>query len=164
MKLNFRRKKTTNQKNDRNYSIHSRVDILLYTTLPIFREKKMIIPEGHRFGEMRGKISCTPEEALKEYNFIMSPTAQGILFRGYTYLDALGHKHKGTFISNWNPPANPQTGPQQAWRDKMHDAVLDWQFLVTHNPGAVQAFNKRARKIHMSGFNLHNKEYLNAHH
>jgi hypothetical protein len=91
----------------------------------------------------------------------MNPTAKGVIFRGYTYLDANGHKHKGTFISNWNPPYNPQSIPQQAWRAKMTLAVIDWQLL---HQGEKDTFNKRARKIHMSGFNLHNKEYLNANH
>jgi hypothetical protein len=91
----------------------------------------------------------------------MRPRAEGVIFRGYTYQDENGHNKKGTFLSNYTPPGNPQTIPQQTWRATMTAAVLNW-----HNLGqqAKQSWNNRAKKMHMSGFNLHNREYLRDHH
>lgn len=54
-------------------------------------------------------------------------------------------------------PTNPQTGPQQANRQKMTDAVAAWQALT----GEQQAvYNKNAIGKEMSGYNLFLSEHL----
>lgn len=120
----------------------------------------MILPEGNPFGEIRGLIRCTPEEAIRDFGFAMREDAQGVIFRGYTYLSPNGKKLKGTFLSNYIPSGNPQTIPQQAWRTIMHDAVVHWQLLHLEEKNI---YRQRAKKMNMSGFNLHNKEYLQSH-
>lgn len=120
----------------------------------------MILKDDSPWGTLRGKISCTPEQALTQWGFVMREGAHGVLFRGYTYLDDMGVKHKGTFISNFNPPSNPQTPEQQTNRTKMKEAVLHWQLL---DPPAHKEWNKKASKLKMSGFNLHNQEFLRGH-
>jgi hypothetical protein len=120
----------------------------------------MIVPEGP-LQNLSGKVKCTPEEALTNWGFKMSPTAQGIIFRRYTYIDSCGHKRKGVFISNYNPPGNPQTLKQQTWRTKMRQAVLTWQDLPESEK---RKYNKRSIPLHITGFNLHNREYLRDHH
>jgi hypothetical protein len=120
----------------------------------------MILPEGNPFGQIRGLIRCTPEEALRDFNFVMSPSAEGVIFRGYTYLNANGKKIKGTFASNYIPPSNPQTIPQQAKRGIFAHAILHWQLL---DESEKDEYRRRARQLKMSGYNLHNKEYLNSH-
>lgn len=57
-------------------------------------------------------------------------------------------------------PTNPQTGPQQANRQKMTDAVAGWQAL-TDEQKAV--YNKNAIGKEMSGYNLFLSEYLLSH-
>lgn len=57
-------------------------------------------------------------------------------------------------------PTNPQTGPQQANRQKMTDAVAAWQAL-TDEQQAV--YNKNAIGKEMSGYNLFLQEYLLSH-
>jgi hypothetical protein len=118
----------------------------------------MIVPEG-QLQNLTGKVKCTPEEALANWGFIMSPTAQGVIFRRYTYIDSCGHKRKGVFISNYNPPGNPQTPRQQEWRKKMEEAVTLWQKLPMETK---RKWNQKAIPLRMSGFNLHNREYLRS--
>ena len=121
----------------------------------------MILPEGNPFGTIRGLIRCTPEEALRDFGFTMDPEAQGIIFRGYTYLASTGKKVKGTFVSNYFPPGNPQTGKQQTWRGVLREAILHWQLL---DPPAKAEYRRRAKNMKMSGYNLHNREWLRDHH
>jgi hypothetical protein len=90
----------------------------------------------------------------------MRPDASGVVFRGYTYLNANGKKIKGTFISNYIPPGNPQTTKQQDWRKIMKDAVISWQDPHTDKP----YWYKKARGVKMSGYNLFVREYLRQHH
>lgn len=120
----------------------------------------MILKDDSPWGTLRGKISCTPEQALEQWGFVMKEGARGVNFRGYTYLDSMGVKHKGTFISNYNPPSNPQTPEQQANRLKMKKAVLHWQHLTSTER---KQWHKKASKLKMSGFNLHNREFLRGH-
>lgn len=54
-------------------------------------------------------------------------------------------------------PTNPQTGPQQANRQKMTDAVAAWQAL-TGEQKAV--YNQDAIGKEMSGYNLFLSEHL----
>ena len=57
-------------------------------------------------------------------------------------------------------PANPQSGPQQANRQKVIDAVAAWQAL-TDEQKAV--YDKLAIGRDMSGYNLFLSEYLFSH-
>lgn len=78
----------------------------------------MILPPGHHFGHIRGKISTTPEQALREFNFVQNPLAKGLLFRVYRYLDDSNKMKTGTFISNYFPATDPKTPEQQAMRNR----------------------------------------------
>lgn len=111
----------------------------------------MILKPGNRWGAITGKISWTPAQALKETGFVMHPDALGVIFRTYTYLDNNNQPHKGTFISNYFPPSNPQTPAQQHRRGIFAGAVARWQAL---HPGQREEWNKRARGHPLSGFNL----------
>ena len=122
----------------------------------------MILKPGNRWGILTGKLSLNPEQALAMFDFIMDPTAQGVIFRRYHYLDDNLKPKIGTFISNYKPPSNPQTPEQQAHRQKMADAVTHWQSLEQWEK---EIWNKAAiqRKLQMSGFNLHNSDYIKTH-
>ena len=56
-------------------------------------------------------------------------------------------------------PANPQTEPQQANRAKFTDAVSAWQALTDNQKAS---YNEEAKYLPLSGFNLHNREYMLA--
>jgi len=118
----------------------------------------MLITKGLPYGEIRGKLICTPEEAKELFDFEMKPGAQGVIIRRYTYLNENNKKKTGLFISNYTPPTNPQTKKQQKNRAKMRDAVLHWQHLPESEK---DKYRKRAEQKHMSGFNLHNRDFLN---
>lgn len=96
------------------------------------------------------------------FHFVMNPLALGVIFRQYVYYDDNNHPHTGTFISNYFPPSNPQTPEQQANRMKMRGAVAHWQQLPAQEK---ENWDRLARKkrLAMSGFNLHNREYLYSH-
>jgi len=119
----------------------------------------MIIKPDSAFGDLRGKLKITPEECLRLYGFTMKPGGTHVIFRGYTYLDGNGHRKKGTFISNYTPPTNNQKPQQQAWRQIMTEAVNDWNATETDK----EKWNREAKKLKMTGFNLHNKRYLETH-
>lgn len=57
-------------------------------------------------------------------------------------------------------PTNPQTGPQQANRQKYADSVVAWQALT---PEQQAVYNKNAIGKRMSGYNLFQREYLLSH-
>ena len=56
-------------------------------------------------------------------------------------------------------PTNPKTATQQNWRQVFTDGVIAWQSLTNEQK---QVYNKRASKLHMTGYNLFLKEYLNS--
>lgn len=112
---------------------------------------------GSAWGRLRGKLSLNPEQALRMFGFEMNPEAHGVIFRQYVYYDDLNHPHTGTFISNYFPASNPRTELQQTNRAKMSDAVKHWQGAKA---GERSIWDIRARRKHMSGFNLHNRHYL----
>ena len=120
-----------------------------------------MILDTNPFGKIRGKLSCTPAEALEQFNFEMDPDAQGVIFRQYHYLEG-GKKKTGTFISNYFPPSNPRTPTQQAHRTKMQNAVAHW-----HTLGYVERVwwnnEARRRKKKYMGYHLHNSEYIKGH-
>lgn len=57
-------------------------------------------------------------------------------------------------------PTNPQTGPQQANRQKMTDGVAAWKLLT---PEQKEAYNVKAKYKNYSGYNLFLSEYLLSH-
>jgi hypothetical protein len=134
----------------------------------------MILPKDSPWGDIRGRIKTTPEEALKNFNFVVDPSKtypdpkrpdvmiHSILFRGYTYIDSKGHRKKGTFISNYMPATNRHTDRQNAHRAKMRAATLEWHELMQEQKNE---YNKQAAKLKkkMSGFCLHNREYILSH-
>lgn len=89
--------------------------------------------KGFHWGQITGKLSCTPAQALRDFGFGMRPGALGIIFRQYTYTDAEGRKKTGTFINNYFPPSNPQTPTQQANRDRFR--ILST--IATQNPNLI---------------------------
>lgn len=118
----------------------------------------MLLPPGNPYNKVRGKLTLTPEQALEMFNFIMNPDASGVILREYNMLDErLKNYSRRTIISNYVPATNPQTPEQQAHRDKMRIAVLHWQGLESWEK---RVWNFRARKLKMSGYNLHNRGFL----
>lgn len=57
-------------------------------------------------------------------------------------------------------PTNPQTGPQQANRQKLANAVIAWQNLTDEQKAG---YNKEAIGKHMSGYNVFLSQYLYSH-
>lgn len=57
-------------------------------------------------------------------------------------------------------PSNPQTGPQQANRQKYADAITAWQGLTNNQK---EIYNERARYKPYSGYNLYIREYILSH-
>ena len=57
-------------------------------------------------------------------------------------------------------PKNPQTIPQQAWRQVFKDMVATWNAL---NPAEKAEWNKKAAKLPYSGYCLFTKWYLDSH-
>lgn len=57
-------------------------------------------------------------------------------------------------------PPNPQTPAQQARRGVFADGVTHWQGLTS---GEKAEYNLRAKRLRMSGFNLHQREWLATH-
>lgn len=112
---------------------------------------------GSAWGRIRGKLSLTPEQALRMFGFTMNPDADGVIFRQYTYYDDNNHPHTGTFISNYFPASNPHTKEQQGNRGKMRDAVLHWQSL---SDADKEEWDRKAQGKRMSGFNLHNRHFI----
>lgn len=119
----------------------------------------MILDHERAWGRLQGKLKLTPEQALRMFGFIMDPTAEGVIFRQYVYLDDILRPHTGTFISNYKPPTNPQTDKQQEWRNRMTIAVAHWHRIT---PEARANWNRKAKekRLKMSGFNLHNQQLL----
>jgi len=113
----------------------------------------------HPLGTITGKLKCTPAEAWENWGFAMRTDCTAILFRSYTYLNANGKKKKGTFISNFRKPTNPQTETQQGNRRLMKLANKQWKEL---SAGAKEDYRKRALRLGISGFNLHNSEFIKA--
>lgn len=111
------------------------------------------------WGFITGKLSLSPEQALEMFGFEMSPDAQGVLFRVYTLLDDNNVPHKEQIISNYKPPSNPQTIPQQLRRMKFAGGVNHWKALT---PSEKEEWNDRADKSHriLSGFNLWMSMYM----
>ena len=75
---------------------------------------------------------------------------------------SLKHTNLGAKISRmaFYRPANPQTTAQQAWRAVFADGHMQWGTLTTDEK---RAYNERATRSRMTGFNLFMREYLSAH-
>ena len=56
-------------------------------------------------------------------------------------------------------PANPQTIPQQANRQKLADAVSAWQALTKEQQ---ESYNIRAKYKSYTGYNLYIREYMQS--
>jgi len=119
----------------------------------------MLLPPGCPWGYLTGKLSLSPLQAWEQFGFVMSPEAQGLIFRTYTLLDDIGQPRKQTIVSNYVPPANPQTIPQQVRRMKFAGGVATWHALDQH---IKETWNDRAQKSHLilSGFNLFLSMYM----
>jgi len=70
-----------------------------------------------------------------------------------THID--GKRKNIVFPYYW--PKNPRTVAQQANRGKMTNAVAAWQDLTDEQK---QNYNRKARGMQMSGYNLYLKNYL----
>jgi len=124
-----------------------------------------LMKKGFYFGLVKGKLSCTPEQAKRMFDFTMNPDAKGVILRKYHYTDAEGHKRIGMFINNYFPPSNPQTPDQQANRNRFamlskiatshtSDIIRDiWQPLAEiRHPDKAHGCNEfRATNMHLIG-------------
>jgi len=81
-------------------------------------------------------------------------------------------KRKGFWTKDWQPrgrkanfkmkfytPFNPQTVPQQANRSKFAIAISNWQGFTNEQR---LVYNRRSKRLRMSGYNLYIKEYMNG--
>jgi|GEM_PF-3501943 len=57
-------------------------------------------------------------------------------------------------------PHNPDTGKQRANRNLFRDAMTEWKLLSTEEK---HRYNKRARRLPMTGHNLFISEYMKKH-
>lgn len=95
----------------------------------------------------------------------------GTAFFGYTRFGDF-NEYAGiyTYRNNWKQrkhiamqfywPTNPQTVPQQAWRAVFANGAVAWQSLTSDQKAE---YNKRAKQKHMTGYHLHQREYLSSH-
>jgi hypothetical protein len=54
-------------------------------------------------------------------------------------------------------PTNPNTPAQQHWREKFAQSILAWRALTDDQK---KEYNRIAGSLHMSGYNLFQKQYL----
>lgn len=107
-------------------------------------------------------------KARKRFGFSHS---LGTMFMGYTrcgefnefagiyqYRNSFRQRKHIKMMFMW--PTNPQTVPQQAWRTVFADGAVNWQSLTA--PEKVE-YNKRAKSLHMTGYHLHQREWLQSH-
>lgn len=76
----------------------------------------------------------------------------------YRYLNSSGqrkHIREGFY---W--PTNPRTVGQQAWRGVFTDGAVHWASLTPLEKGE---YNERAKPLHMTGYHLHQREWLSSH-
>ena len=76
----------------------------------------MKLSKGNPWGMVTGRISMSPEQALRTFGFVMSPTAQGIMIRHYKAVSISGHVRHESHISNYRDPTNNQTPAQNLMR------------------------------------------------
>jgi hypothetical protein len=76
----------------------------------------MKLAKGNPWGMITGKISMSPEQALRTFGFVMNPTAQGIMIRHYKAVSISGHVRHEFHISNYRDPTNNQTPAQNLMR------------------------------------------------
>jgi hypothetical protein len=76
----------------------------------------------------------------------------------YQYRNSFGQKKHVKTIMYW--PRNPQTPTQQAWRSVFADGAAAWAGLTS--PEKAE-YNKRAKLLHMTGYHLHQREWLSSH-
>lgn len=104
----------------------------------------------------------------KRYGFSHS---LGTIFLGYTllgdfnpyagiyqYRNSAKQRYHIKSIMYW--PTNPRTAPQQAWRAVFANGALAWGALTLTEK---EAYNKRAKPYHMTGYHLFQREYLGSH-
>jgi hypothetical protein len=71
------------------------------------------------------------------------------------YYERLGIKtQRAHFI-----PVQPGTQPQLDWWQIFRTGVQQWQALT---PIQKTTYNQKAKRLHMSGFNLYMREWLNS--
>ena len=71
------------------------------------------------------------------------------------------HEQGKTFYirENFYTPLNPQSVPQQAWRDIFTDGMTAWSNLTD---AQKLVYHNRAQRYHLHGVNLYLREYLNS--
>jgi len=60
---------------------------------------------------------------------------------------------------NFYIPLNPQSGPQQSWRNTFKSGMEAWALLTDEEK---EAYNREANKLHLHGVNLFLKRWLNS--
>ena len=69
-------------------------------------------------------------------------------------------RYKNMYARVYVTPRNPDTEKQRANRNLFRDAMNEWKFLSTEEK---YRYNKRARRLPMTGHNLFISEYMKKH-
>lgn len=78
----------------------------------------MKLEKGNPWGLITGKISMSPDQALRTFSFVMRPDATGIIIRHYKSISITGHIKNAYYVSNYIDAGNPQSNSQQLNRAK----------------------------------------------
>lgn len=114
-----------------------------------------ILSQPTPWGRITGKLSTTPEQALRLFGFVQNPDALGVILRIYTVYDAEGHESERQVISNYHPPSNPQTPEQQANRQTFADLVKIGKSIS--EPIITPIWEPWAKHRHKNGAHGHNE-------
>jgi hypothetical protein len=114
----------------------------------------MKLSKGNPWGMVTGRISMSPEQALRTFGFVMSPTAQGIMIRHYKAVSISGHIRHEFHISNYKDHGNPQTPAQTINRDKFKMiSFVAWQRPLTLIKAIWNPLATARRKNRGHGYN-----------
>lgn len=70
------------------------------------------------------------------------------------------HKERKHISMRFYWPRNPRTIPQQAWRTVFSNGAIAWAGLTS---GEKLSYNNRAKRLHMTGYHLFQREWLSSH-
>jgi len=107
--------------------------------------------------KIKGKIEASSGYGNRKYGafrYAAGAEEQGI-YQVRTRFDKKTQVKEKLYI-----PTNPQTGPQQAWRQVYTDSIVAWHNLTDEQK---EIYNENAIGQKMSGYNLFQKEYLLSH-
>jgi len=76
----------------------------------------------------------------------------------YQYRNSAKQRYHVKTLMYW--PRNPRTEPQQAWRAVFSVGAVNWAGLTSEQKAS---YNERAKPLHMTGYHLHQREWLASH-